>query len=274
MKRTHTQGIGSVPQVLAGSRRSLSSGHRWRESPCPAWCSGAVRYRTRLWVLSLDSARHLCRMHSLSRVSLAEMICSDSLADDIDAGNAPEIEQSFTSLPPHSAMQNKWPSPLENYQGPRDPLPTEFNPDGRSLKNTPAPKSSVWHQAPKPFVPNHANFDFHGGYRRAPLSLGFLFIYYPVAQSTTTEATRMKPSSHASSTRGFEGNSQRYIYLPPPSSKDISPLITIHAQLMIFRFREEPVGPHPAAMFEVDTFTPHETGALFTWLAVNRGPLS
>ena len=43
---------------------------------------------------------------------------------------------------------------------------------------------------------------------------------------------------------------------------------------MICRFREEPVGPHPVAMFEVDTFTPHETGTLFTWLSVRRGPLS
>jgi len=54
----------------------------------------------------------------------------------------------------------------------------------------------------------------------------------------------------------------------------VSHLIATHTQLMICRFREEPVGPHPVAMFEVDTFTPHETGTLFTWLAVNRGPLS
>ncbi|KAI5895382.1 uncharacterized protein SCHCODRAFT_02494648 [Schizophyllum commune H4-8] len=33
-------------------------------------------------------------------------------------------------------------------------------------------------------------------------------------------------------------------------------------------------GPHPVAMFEVDTFTPHTTGVLFSWLAVHRGPLS
>ena len=32
-------------------------------------------------------------------------------------------------------------------------------------------------------------------------------------------------------------------------------------------------GPHPTAMFEVQTMTPHQTGALFSWLAVNRGPL-
>ncbi|KAJ6493517.1 DOPA-like domain-containing protein [Mycena vitilis] len=27
-------------------------------------------------------------------------------------------------------------------------------------------------------------------------------------------------------------------------------------------------------MFEVNVFTPHQTGALFSWLAVNRGPCS
>jgi len=32
-------------------------------------------------------------------------------------------------------------------------------------------------------------------------------------------------------------------------------------------------GPHPTAMFEVQTMTPHQTGALFSWLVVNRGPL-
>ena len=70
--------------------------------------------------------------------------------------------------------------------------------------------------------------------------------------------------------REFEGNFQRY--LRPPLT--ISSSLATHPQLMIFRFREEPVGPHPVPMFEVNTFTPHETGALFTWLAVNRGPLS
>lgn len=27
-------------------------------------------------------------------------------------------------------------------------------------------------------------------------------------------------------------------------------------------------------MFEVNTFTPHQTGVLFSWLVVNRGPCS
>ncbi|KAH8116303.1 DOPA-like domain-containing protein, partial [Phellopilus nigrolimitatus] len=45
-------------------------------------------------------------------------------------------------------------------------------------------------------------------------------------------------------------------------------------ELRIYKFWEKPVGPHPVAMFEVNVFTPHQTGAFFSWLAVNRGPCS
>ena len=74
-----------------------------------------------------------------------------------------------------SIMPKKWPSPLQDYQGPRDPLPTEFNPDGRSLKNTAGPKSSVWDQAPKPFLSGRPNFDFHSEPRHG-CSPGFTLI--------------------------------------------------------------------------------------------------
>ncbi|EJU03574.1 hypothetical protein DACRYDRAFT_49803 [Dacryopinax primogenitus] len=45
-------------------------------------------------------------------------------------------------------------------------------------------------------------------------------------------------------------------------------------EIRIYRFWDRPVGPHPVAMFEANTFSPHQTGALFSWLAVNRGPCS
>jgi len=45
-------------------------------------------------------------------------------------------------------------------------------------------------------------------------------------------------------------------------------------EVRIGRFWDKPVGPHPTAMFEVDTVSPHQTGAIFGWLAVNRGPLT
>ncbi|KAF8414540.1 DOPA-like domain-containing protein, partial [Boletus edulis BED1] len=43
-------------------------------------------------------------------------------------------------------------------------------------------------------------------------------------------------------------------------------------ELSLGRFWDKPVGPHPTTMFEVDTHNPHQTGALFSWLVVNRGP--
>jgi len=45
-------------------------------------------------------------------------------------------------------------------------------------------------------------------------------------------------------------------------------------ELRIYKLLEQPAGPHPTAMFEVDTFDPHQTGTLFSWLVVNRGPCS
>lgn len=45
-------------------------------------------------------------------------------------------------------------------------------------------------------------------------------------------------------------------------------------ELRIYKFWEKPIGPHPVAMFEVNTFTPHQTGAFFSWLTVHRGPCS
>jgi len=45
-------------------------------------------------------------------------------------------------------------------------------------------------------------------------------------------------------------------------------------ELRIYRLWDKAVGPHPTAMFEVNTFNPHQTGALFSWLVVNRGPCS
>ncbi|THH28005.1 hypothetical protein EUX98_g6180 [Antrodiella citrinella] len=45
-------------------------------------------------------------------------------------------------------------------------------------------------------------------------------------------------------------------------------------EMRIYKFWEKPVGPHPVAMFEVNTFSPHQTGTLFSFLAVNRGPCS
>ncbi|KAJ7155388.1 DOPA-like domain-containing protein [Mycena crocata] len=45
-------------------------------------------------------------------------------------------------------------------------------------------------------------------------------------------------------------------------------------EFRIYKFWDRPVGPHTLPMFEVNTFSPHQTGALFSWLVVNRGPCS
>ncbi|TGO33900.1 hypothetical protein BHYA_0222g00100 [Botrytis hyacinthi] len=45
-------------------------------------------------------------------------------------------------------------------------------------------------------------------------------------------------------------------------------------ELRIYRFWEEPIGPHAVAMFEVNLFTPAQFGAFIPWLVINRGPLS
>ncbi|KWU46354.1 hypothetical protein RHOSPDRAFT_31805 [Rhodotorula sp. JG-1b] len=45
-------------------------------------------------------------------------------------------------------------------------------------------------------------------------------------------------------------------------------------EMRIYRFWEKPVGPHPVPMFEVNTFTPAQFGALFGFLVAYRGDLS
>ncbi|KLO13245.1 hypothetical protein SCHPADRAFT_928637 [Schizopora paradoxa] len=45
-------------------------------------------------------------------------------------------------------------------------------------------------------------------------------------------------------------------------------------ELKTYAIYDRPDGPHCGATFEVNTCTPHETGALFSWLILNRGPCS
>ncbi|GAA5843911.1 hypothetical protein JCM5353_006641 [Sporobolomyces roseus] len=45
-------------------------------------------------------------------------------------------------------------------------------------------------------------------------------------------------------------------------------------ELRIYKFWDKPVGPHPFPMFEVNTFTPDQFGALFGFLVAHRGGLS
>ncbi|GAA5903926.1 DOPA 4,5-dioxygenase family protein [Sporobolomyces salmoneus] len=45
-------------------------------------------------------------------------------------------------------------------------------------------------------------------------------------------------------------------------------------ELRVYKFWEEPIGPHPSPMFEVNTFTPIQFGAFFGFLTAYRGDLS
>jgi len=123
----------------------------------------------------------------------------------------------------------QWQSPLAGYEN-AEPLPDTINPDGKSLYNTPGPKSAAYDAFPKGFNPNKNGFDFH--------------IYYI---PSSKEETQYAKELHERIRREFP-------------------------ELRIYRFWDKPVGPHPTAMFEVNVFDPHQTGTLFSWLAVNRGP--
>ncbi|GJJ11284.1 hypothetical protein Clacol_005516 [Clathrus columnatus] len=70
-----------------------------------------------------------------------------------------------------------------------------------------------------------------------------------------------------------------HIYYRPNISSETAYAKELHErvrrefpELRIYRFWDKPVGPHPTAMFEVNVFDTAQTGALFSFLAVNRGP--
>ncbi|CAM6089088.1 unnamed protein product [Calypogeia fissa] len=45
-------------------------------------------------------------------------------------------------------------------------------------------------------------------------------------------------------------------------------------ELKVYKFWEQPIGPHPTGMFEVDLKTPEEFASFVPWLTVNRRGLS
>ncbi|KAF4611277.1 hypothetical protein D9613_007053 [Agrocybe pediades] len=134
------------------------------------------------------------------------------------------------------------------------PLPTDLNPDGKSLKNLPADKlSDAYQHFPPPIDSSNNGFDFHSKF--------FLSLYY--MPSNKVEAQYAK-DLHERIRREF----------PEVVLLCIASTLAHVSQLRIYKFWDKPVGPHPTAMFEVNTFTPHQTGALFSWLTVHRGTCS
>ncbi|KAJ7577092.1 DOPA-like domain-containing protein [Mycena floridula] len=127
-----------------------------------------------------------------------------------------------------------YPSPLQGYEN-EPPLPTTINSDGKSLTNL------------------------------------------PVDESTKSPAYNSFPEPITKDNNGFDF----HIYYMQNKPSELEFARQLHErirrefpELRIYKFWEKPVGPHPTAMFEVNTFTPHQTGTLFGWLVVHRGPLS
>ncbi|KAJ5930463.1 hypothetical protein N7466_005956 [Penicillium verhagenii] len=115
-----------------------------------------------------------------------------------------------------------------------EPLSDERNEDGKSLKN---PQTGVLSKAYEEF-PDPVSKGRRGGFD--------IHIYH--FQTNPDQVTYAK-ALHERIRREFP-------------------------ELRIYRFFDQPVGPHPVAMFEVNVFTPAQFGAFVSWLVINRGPLS
>ncbi|KAJ7670057.1 DOPA-like domain-containing protein [Mycena polygramma] len=100
-------------------------------------------------------------------------------------------------------------------------------------------------------------------------------LYNPPAPRSSAYERFVPPINQQ--TNGFDF----HIYYRPSSAMETKYARELHErirrefpELKIYKLWDEPMGPHPTAMFEIGTSTPHETGALFSWMVVHRGPLS
>ncbi|KAJ5909945.1 hypothetical protein N7504_004588 [Penicillium tannophilum] len=118
--------------------------------------------------------------------------------------------------------------------GDLEPLTDERNEDGKSLKN---PETGVLSKAYEEF-PDPVSKGRRGGFD--------VHIYH--FQANPDQAAYAK-ALHERIRREFP-------------------------ELRIYKFFDQPVGPHPVAMFEVNVFTPAQFGAFIPWLVINRGQLS
>jgi len=130
-----------------------------------------------------------------------------------------------------------WKSPLIGYEN-AEPLPDTFNEDGKSFVNPSAPRSSTYEKFPSPIVNDDAATGRNNGFD--------FHIYFMHA---IPEQVKYARELHQRIRREFP-------------------------EFRIYKVFEKPIGPHPSGMFEVNTFGPHQTGVLFSWLVVNRGPCS
>ncbi|KAJ8095320.1 hypothetical protein PM082_010543 [Marasmius tenuissimus] len=131
---------------------------------------------------------------------------------------------------------NTYPSPLLGYEN-APPLPTGVNADGKSLVNLPP------------------------GQENPPLSKAYDEFVDPLDKKNN----------------GFDF----HVYYELAHADDVKYARELHErirrefpELRIYRFWDKAIGPHPTGMFEVNTFNPHQTGTLFSWLTIYRGPCS
>jgi len=189
-----------------------------------------------------------------------------------------------------------YPSPLAGYEnGP--PLPTTLNADGKSLVNLPladGTRSQAYDVFVDPLDKENNRFDFHGDLNASsPLHMSVFLITAFIVQCTTCRMFRSRRSLQRSCMSGSEESFPKYVFQYFLRSQRMFTTSTgFHLQFRIYKFWDKPVGPHPVAMFEVNSrsslipdllfivfsqvnvFNPHQTGTLFSWLAVNRGPCS
>jgi len=110
-----------------------------------------------------------------------------------------------------------YPSVLAGYEN-APALPTDFNSDGKSLKNLPGPQSKAYDAFPSPIDPTNNGFDFH--------------IYYMQA---VTEEAKFAKDLHERVRREFP-EVRGFV------RHDTEPALTQVHQLRIYKFWDRPVG--------------------------------
>ncbi|KAH8808482.1 DOPA-like domain-containing protein [Xylogone sp. PMI_703] len=146
--------------------------------------------------------------------------------------------------------QYTYPSPLEGYEN-APPLPMDFAADGKSFAN---PQTGVLSKAYEQFI-DPLDKGRRGGFQymahielvsKYPIILTDVHIYF------------------------YQKNANQLQF-----AKELWQRIRREfPELRIYKIFEEPVGPHPVGMFEVNIFTPAQFGAFIPWLVIHRGPLS
>ncbi|EIW79369.1 hypothetical protein CONPUDRAFT_59509 [Coniophora puteana RWD-64-598 SS2] len=115
-----------------------------------------------------------------------------------------------------------------------EPLPSTLNPDGLTVHNPPGSSEL-----------SSAYDEFPKEFDPSACRFDFHIYYVPSSPEESTYAKEL-----------YERIRREFPELP------------------VYQFWDRPVGPHTTAMFEVDTLSPHQTGALFSGLRYTGDPAS